>query len=239
MAPRAATCLARLEGCSDMTHKLIIRRLGLQDYQQTCQRMQDFTEQRDAQTPDELWLLEHPAVFTQGLAGKAEHVLNPGSIPVIATDRGGQVTYHGPGQLVAYALLDLRRLKIGIRQMVRRLEKSIIDLLADYTIQAENNEAAPGVYVQGAKICSIGLRVRKGCSYHGIAFNINMDLEPFQRINPCGYKNLRITQLSELIGKIEIAAVAPGLLKHIMANFGYTPLPNPLPPTKTVGGEGT
>lgn len=199
---------------------LLIQQLGLQEYQTTCERMQAFTEQRNEHTPDELWLLEHPPVFTQGLAGKAEHILNPRDIPVIATDRGGQVTYHGPGQLVAYMLFDLRRLNIGIRQMVRTLEKTIIEVLGDFGVSAENNEAAPGVYVQGAKICSIGLRVRKGCSYHGIAFNINMDLEPFGRINPCGFKNLRMTQLSELIGPIEIATVAPLLIKYMSVNFG-------------------
>lgn len=203
-----------------MTPSLLIKQLGLQDYQTTCDRMQAFTEQRDEHTPDELWLLEHPPVFTQGLAGKAEHILNPGTIPVIATDRGGQVTYHGPGQLVAYMLFDLRRLNIGIRHMVRALEKTIIDVLADFGIHAKNNEKAPGVYVQGAKICSIGLRVRKGCSYHGIAFNINMELEPFSRINPCGFKNLRMTQLSELIGPIEIDHVTPLLIKYLKAHFG-------------------
>jgi lipoyl(octanoyl) transferase len=199
---------------------LLIQQLGLQDYQTVCEKMQAFTEQRGEHTADELWLLEHPPVFTQGLAGKAEHILNPGDIPVIATDRGGQVTYHGPGQLVAYMLFDLRRLNIGIRQMVRTLEKTIIDVLTDFDVHAENNESAPGVYVHGAKICSIGLRVRKGCSYHGIAFNINMDLEPFSRINPCGFKNLRMIQLSELVGPIKIDNVAPLLIKYMTANFG-------------------
>ncbi|HVV69785.1 MAG TPA: lipoyl(octanoyl) transferase LipB [Gammaproteobacteria bacterium] len=204
-----------------MSLELRVRKLQRCDYQQTWQAMKDFTEQRSDATPDEIWLLEHPPVFTQGLAGKAEHLLSPGDIPVIATDRGGQVTYHGPGQLIVYTLFDLRRLNIGIRQMVRLLEQSVIGVLAEYAIVAQNRCDAPGVYVDQAKICSIGLRVRKGCSYHGIAFNLRMDLQPFLRINPCGFQNLRMTQLSELVNKADMAEVQEQLIHHLVKNFGY------------------
>ncbi|MDF3054122.1 MAG: octanoyltransferase [Gammaproteobacteria bacterium] len=178
---------------------LIIRQLGTCDYQTTWDKMKVFVDQRDANTPDEVWLLEHPPVFTQGLAGKPEHVLNLGDIPLICTDRGGQVTYHGPGQLVAYTLFDLQRLNMGSRQLVQTLESCVIDVLASYGVSAESKCEAPGVYIEGAKICSIGLRVRKGCSYHGIAFNIDMDLTPFSRINPCGFKDLQMTQLRDFV----------------------------------------
>lgn len=207
-----------------MSLELIVRKLQRRDYQPTWQAMKDFTEQRSAATLDEIWLLEHPPVFTQGLAGKAEHLLNPGDIPVIATDRGGQVTYHGPGQLVVYTLLDLRRLNIGIRQMVRLLEQSVIGVLAEYAIVAQNRCEAPGVYVDQAKICSIGLRVRKGCSYHGIAFNLAMNLQPFLRINPCGFQNLQMTQLSELANVVDRAEVQEQLINHLVKNFGYKTL---------------
>jgi len=198
-----------------------IRQLGKSDYQNIWQKMQDFTDNRTEQTPDEIWLLEHPPVFTQGLAGKPEHVLNPREIPVIQTDRGGQVTYHGPGQLVVYVLFDLQRLNIGTRQLVRTLEKTIIETLADYNIVAETQENAPGIYVNGAKICSIGLRVRKNCSYHGIAFNIDMDLEPFSRINPCGYQNLQMIQLRDFINDITLTDVSQKIVRHLIKNFGY------------------
>lgn len=201
--------------------KLITHNLGLCDYQSTWQRMMAFTDTRDDTTPDEIWLLQHPPVFTQGLAGKAEHVLNPGDIPVIQTDRGGQVTYHGPGQLVAYLLFDLRRLNIGIRKMVRLLEQSIVDVLAEYNITATGRDDAPGVYVGANKICSIGLRVRKGCSYHGIALNVNMDLEPFSRINPCGFKQLQMTQISAFAPTVQVEEVAPSLVASVQKNFGY------------------
>jgi lipoyl(octanoyl) transferase len=184
--------------------------------------MMAFTDSRDATTSDEVWLLEHPPVFTQGLAGKPEHVLNPGDIPVLQTDRGGQVTYHGPGQLVLYTLFDLRRLGIGIRQMVRLLEKSVVDMLVEYAIAAAGRDDAPGVYVDSAKICSIGLRVRRGCSYHGIALNIAMDLQPFLRINPCGFKQLQMTQMQLLSPDAAFDRVPDLLLKHIRRNFGYT-----------------
>lgn len=178
----------------------IVRHLGLIDYQNAWQRMRNFTDTRDLHTPDEVWLLEHPKVFTQGQAGLASHILNAGDIPIVQTDRGGQVTYHGPGQLVIYLLFDLKRLNINIRQFVTLLEQAVINVLAQYHIIAYGDRKAPGVYVDGAKVCAIGLRVRQGCSYHGLAFNINMDLKPYSQINPCGFENLRITQTKDLGG---------------------------------------
>ncbi len=175
-----------------------MRRLGLVHYLPTFQAMQAFTESRTSDTPDEIWLLQHPPVFTQGMNGKAEHLLAPGEIPVVQVDRGGQVTYHGPGQLVAYLLLDLRRRKLGVRQVVSAMEQAVITLLGDYHIAAEARQDAPGVYVDGNKIASLGLRVRRGCSYHGLSLNVAMDLEPFSRINPCGYRGLGVTQLQTL-----------------------------------------
>ena len=177
----------------------LVRCLGLQDYQSVWQQMQDFTAQRDATTRDELWLLQHHPVFTQGQAGKAEHVLNAGDIPVLQSDRGGQVTYHGPGQLVVYFLIDVRRRGFGVRSLVDIIESALIEVLESYGIVAELRKGAPGVYVGGSKIAALGLRIRRGCSLHGLAFNIDMDLEPFSRINPCGYAGLAVTQLSELL----------------------------------------
>lgn len=175
---------------------IILRQLGQVPYEPTWQQMQQFTDNRTAETPDELWLLEHPPTFTQGRAGKAEHLLTPGDIPVIPIDRGGQVTYHGPGQLVLYTLIDLTRRKLGVRTLVTALEQSVINLLQQYNIGAVARRDAPGVYVDGAKIAAVGLRIRRGCSFHGLSFNLNMDLEPFSRINPCGYQGLQVTQLS-------------------------------------------
>jgi lipoyl(octanoyl) transferase len=177
---------------------LRLRRLGLVPYQACWRAMQRFTDVRDADTEDALWLAEHPPVFTQGQAGRAEHLLDPGDIPVVQTDRGGQVTYHGPGQLIAYVLVDLRRLRIGVRALVDALEGAVIDLLADFGVAASARTDAPGVYVDGAKIASVGLRVRHGCSYHGIALNLDLDLSPFQRINPCGHRGLPMTRLVDL-----------------------------------------
>ncbi len=177
---------------------LLVRHLGLVDYQVTFDAMRLFSEQRTTETADEIWLLEHPPTFTQGMNGKAEHLIAPGNTPVIQVDRGGQVTYHGPGQLVVYLLLDLRRRKLGVRKVVNAMEQAVITLLADYDIAAIARQDAPGVYVDGAKIASLGLRVRRGCSYHGLSLNVAMDLEPFTRINPCGYPGLGVTQLSEL-----------------------------------------
>ncbi len=201
---------------------LTVRRLGARDYQPVWNAMQGYTDRRDADSADELWLVEHPPVFTVGLNGKPEHLLAPGAIPVVQIDRGGQVTYHGPGQLVVYPLLDLRRLKLGVRQLVTSLEQAVIDLLADYGIAAVGRRDAPGVYVDGAKIAALGLRVRRGCCYHGLSLNVAMDLQPFARINPCGYPDLRVTQLSALAGPVEMAAVARGLIAHLARGLGVT-----------------
>ena len=177
----------------------IIRELGMVDYQPTLDAMRSFTDQRGVDTPDELWLLQHPRVFTQGQAGKAEHVLAPGDIPVIQVDRGGQVTYHGPGQWVVYLLVDVRRRTMGVRSLVTLIEQGLITLLAEYGIEAAARADAPGVYTGDSKIASLGLRVRRGCSYHGLALNVDMDLEPFQRINPCGYEGLQVTSMARCL----------------------------------------
>lgn len=187
-----------------MTNSLRIRKLGLAGYQAVWDAMRDFTETRDAATPDEIWLLQHPRVFTQGQAGKAEHVLAPGDIPVIQVDRGGQVTYHGPGQIVGYLLIDLRRRRMGVRELVTGIENAIIDVLGQYGIAASAKPDAPGVYLQstGAKIAALGLRVRRGCTFHGLSLNVDMDMEPFNRINPCGFSGLRVAQLRDLVGAV-------------------------------------
>ncbi len=189
--------------------------------------MQAFTDARDADTPDELWLVEHPPVFTLGQAGKWEHVLMPGDIPVVPVDRGGQVTYHGPGQIVAYPLIDLRRLKLGIRELVCRIEQAIIDTLANWNVEAVRREGAPGVYVAGAKIAALGLRVRRGCTFHGLAFNVNMDLSPFHRINPCGYQGLAVTQLADLGGPSSLADVEAELVAQLAHQLGLNIQPAP------------
>jgi lipoyl(octanoyl) transferase len=194
---------------------LQVRRLGLMDYERVWHAMQAFTNHRDPQTPDELWLVQHPPVFTQGQAGKAEHILAPGDIPVIQVDRGGQVTYHGPGQIVAYPLIDIKRLGMGVRELVRGIEQAIIQVLNSYDIQAGLIAGAPGVYIDGVKIASLGLRIRKGKSFHGLAFNIAMDLEPFQRINPCGFQGLQVTQLSALANEVRISDVEERLLVRL------------------------
>lgn len=177
---------------------MIVRWLGRVDYAPTIEAMQRFTDARDASTPDEIWLLEHPPVFTLGMAADRAHVLAADDIPVVQTDRGGQVTYHGPGQLVLYPLLDLRRLNVGVRVLVMMLEQSVIELLRPHGVVAEGRRDAPGVYVQGRKLASIGMRIRRGCSYHGLALNVEMDLSPFARINPCGMAGLEVTQLRAL-----------------------------------------
>lgn len=176
----------------------VFRWLGRADYTSTWRAMQSFTDERDAATPDEIWFLEHASVFTQGLNGRQEHLLAPGDIPVVGIDRGGQVTYHGPGQLVIYPLIDLRRLHIGVRELVVALETAVIGLVAAHGITANGRRDAPGVYVEGRKLASLGLRIRRGCSYHGMALNVDMDLEPFGRINPCGMAGLEMTQLAAL-----------------------------------------
>jgi lipoyl(octanoyl) transferase len=175
-----------------------VRRLGLVAYEPTWRAMQAFTQSRGPDTGDQIWLVQHPPVFTLGLAGRREHVLDPGAIPVVATDRGGQVTFHGPGQAIAYLLLDLRRAGLGVRELVRRMEAAVIALLESYAIDGERREGMPGVYVRGAKIAAIGLRVSRGCTYHGLALNVDLDLEPFGRIDPCGYPGLAATRLADL-----------------------------------------
>jgi len=203
-----------------------IQHLGEVDYHISWQKMQDFTDSRQANSADQLWFLQHPAVYTLGKNGKVEHVLKPAQIPVINSDRGGQVTYHGPGQIVVYTLLDLKRLKIGVRQLVSILEQSVIDLLAIYGISGSARTDAPGVYVNNAKIAALGLRVRKGCSFHGLALNVDMDLEPFSRINPCGYQGLEITQLKDLVSsktipELKLQTVADNLQQLLLKNLPY------------------
>ncbi|RRC98689.1 lipoyl(octanoyl) transferase LipB [Amphritea balenae] len=204
-----------------MAEQVIVRDLGLVEYQPTWQTMQDFTAARGPDTMDEIWVLEHQPVFTQGQAGKAEHLLGTGDIPVVQVDRGGQVTYHGPGQLVVYLLLNLRRKKFGVRELVARMEQSIVDLLAGYGVEAYAKPDAPGVYVNDAKICSLGLRVRKGCSFHGLALNLDMDLEPFNRINPCGYAGMAVTRLTNLTEINDRNAVKDSLTEILVKRLGY------------------
>ncbi len=200
---------------------LQVRRLGLMAYEPVWRAMQAFTDQRDEKTPDELWLVEHPPVFTQGQAGRAEHILAPGNIPVIQVDRGGQVTYHGPGQIVAYPLIDIKRLGVGVRELVKGIEQTIIDVLKSYGVDAGLIAGAPGVYIDGVKIASLGLRIRKGRSFHGLSFNINMDLEPFQRINPCGFQGLQVTNLSALAEVSSMAEVEDRLIAGLSEVLGY------------------
>lgn len=186
---------------------MIVRRLATADFEPTWRAMQTFTAQRTADTADEIWLCQHPPVFTQGLAGKPEHLLRDIGIPVVKIDRGGQITYHGPGQLVAYLLLDLKRRKLGVKALVQRIEAALIALLGEYGIAAERRAGAPGVYVDGAKIAALGLKIKNGCSYHGLSLNVAMDLAPFSAINPCGYEGLAVTQLSELCGPISVGDI--------------------------------
>ncbi|MGZ5032294.1 MAG: lipoyl(octanoyl) transferase LipB [Usitatibacter sp.] len=194
---------------------MMARRLGLVAYEPTWRAMQEFTRTRGPETADQIWIVEHPAVFTLGLAGRREHLLCPGDIPVVASDRGGQVTYHGPGQAVCYVLLDLRRRALGVKELVRRLEQAAIDVLAGYGIEGERREAMPGVYVNGAKIAAVGLRVSRGCTYHGIALNADLDLEPFERIDPCGYPGLASTSLAREGAHDKISAVQQRLADAI------------------------
>ena len=198
-----------------------IRNLDFQDYATSFRDMKSFTDDRGPDTPDEIWTLQHYPVFTQGQAGKAEHVLDPGDIPVVQSDRGGQVTYHGPGQLVAYLMLDLKRKGMNVRGLVSGIEDSIIALLADYGIEGLTRKGAPGVYVEEAKVASLGLRIRKGCSYHGLALNVDMDIEPFSRIHPCGYEGLSITQLRDLGVMKRLDEVRNRLLSIMTRHFGY------------------
>lgn len=207
----------------------VVRDLGRQPYPPVWRAMQGFTDARGADTPDELWLVEHDPVFTLGQAGKPEHLLMPGDIPVLNVDRGGQVTYHGPGQIVVYPLLDLKRLKLGVRDYVCRIEQSIIDTLDHWNLHAERRDGAPGVYVNGAKIAALGIRVRRGCTFHGLAFNIAMDLEPFRRINPCGYAGLQVTSMLDLGGPSSLEAVKSVLLEALAAQFGLCLQAAPMP----------
>lgn len=199
---------------------IMIKYLGKQSYEDVWQQMKEFTQQRNATTSDELWLLEHPPVYTQGQAGKAEHILKRNEIPVVQSDRGGQVTYHGPGQLVAYVLMDIRRKNLGIRTLVCQLEKILIELLALYDIPAQARCGAPGVYVEDKKIASIGLRVKNGCTYHGIALNVAMDLAPFSAINPCGFVQLAMTQMQDYAPICQVNEVAQQFAAIFLTHFG-------------------
>ena len=198
---------------------VVVKDLGLTDYGETFAAMQAFTERRDAETLDEIWFTEHRPVFTQGQAGKAEHVLAPGDIPVVQTDRGGQVTYHGPGQITGYLMFDLRRMKLGVRDLVTGIEESMIATCQKFGIESAARPDAPGVYVQGDKIGSLGLRVRRGCSYHGLSLNVSMDLEPFARINPCGLMGVQVTQMANL-SQASLAEVKPVLLAALLQQYG-------------------
>jgi len=202
----------------------IVRELGRQPYEPVWAAMEAYTEARGDNGADELWLLEHDPVFTLGQAGKPEHVLAPGDIPGVRTNRGGQVTYHGPGQIVAYPLVDLRRRKLGVRDFVCRIEQALIDTLATWDIEAARKEGAPGVYVAGAKIGALGLRVRKGCTFHGLAFNVNLDDEPFSRINPCGYQGLQVTSVLKCGGPATLAEVEPVLVSKLSEQLGLQPV---------------
>ncbi|MFT7688482.1 MAG: lipoyl(octanoyl) transferase [Candidatus Azotimanducaceae bacterium] len=198
--------------------------LGLSAYEVVWENMEVFTNERSAETSDEIWLVEHPSVFTLGQAGKEEHILDAGNIPVIKTDRGGQVTYHGPGQLVAYVLFDLRRLGVNVRQLVSGIEASIINLLSEYDISAHAKKEAPGVYVGEKKIAALGLRIRRGCSFHGLSLNVDMDVAPYKRINPCGYADMEMVQLRDFNVLKSMDEVSEDLLAHMQRQFGYTSL---------------
>ncbi|WP_181044550.1 lipoyl(octanoyl) transferase LipB [Aliivibrio sifiae] len=213
-----------------LNKRLVVKNLGRQDYEPVWKAMHTFTDERDENTCDEVWLVEHNPVFTQGQAGKEEHVLAAGNIPIVKSDRGGQVTYHGPGQLVAYVLINLRRKNIGVRELVTHIENTVINTLGQFNIISAARPDAPGVYVDNKKICSLGLRIRKGCSFHGLALNVNMDLSPFLRINPCGYAGMEMIQLHDLLkendtveNKAEhVEDVHPLLIKQLTTLLDYT-----------------
>lgn len=202
---------------------MIVRWLGLVDYETTFRAMQKFVDERDAATPDEIWLLEHSPVFTLGMAADRAHLLVPGDIPVVAADRGGQVTYHGPGQLVAYPLLDVRRLGFSVRGLVMQLEQAVIDLVAAHGVTAMGRRDAPGVYVDGRKLASLGLRIRRGCSYHGVALNVNMDLAPFTRINPCGMAGMQVAQLADLGIEVGVEEAGRDFAQRLAKGLGLPP----------------
>ena len=204
---------------TDLAPTVTIKHLGVVDYQATWHAMQAFTAQRGAETNDEIWLLQHPPVYTQGLAGKPEHLLTKPAIPVVKTDRGGQITYHGPGQIVVYVLFDLKRKGIGVKELVKRIEQSLIDVLQSYGIAAQRKLGAPGVYVKGAKIAALGLRVKNGCSYHGLALNVAMDLTPYGAINPCGYAGMEVTDLATLGVRVSINDVMTTLSQHLVTQL--------------------
>ncbi|MGB3726541.1 MAG: lipoyl(octanoyl) transferase LipB [Glaciecola sp.] len=213
-----------MDKAQDTYQPVIVRSLGRQSYLPIWQRMQRFTDSRNSAVVDEIWLLEHDSVFTQGQAGKEEHLLAPGDIPVVPVDRGGQVTYHGPGQLMMYILLDIRRRKLGVRHLVSALEDAIVLTLQQFKIDAYAKKDAPGVYVNEQKVCSVGLRIRKGCSFHGLAFNIDMDLSPFQRINPCGYAGLEMTDSARLGGPSTVAEAKQLVVKQFCELLTIHPL---------------
>ncbi|MCG8670158.1 MAG: lipoyl(octanoyl) transferase LipB [Pseudomonadales bacterium] len=202
-------------------HAVTIRILELADYEPTWHAMQDLTQARDSQTQDEIWLLQHPPVFTQGQAGKAEHLIATGDIPVVQVDRGGQVTYHGPGQLVGYLMIDLKRKKMGARDLVTAIEKAIVATLEELDIEAAPRADAPGVYTQEKKIASLGLRIRNGCSFHGLSLNINMDLSPFLRINPCGYAGMEMAQVNDFIANPDFDHIQQQLLQQLLEKLSY------------------
>jgi len=199
---------------------LTVRQLGLTDYQSAWQDMQAFTDNRNENTPDELWFLEHPPVFTLGRNGKQQHLHHTGDIPVIRADRGGQVTYHGPGQLIVYPLLNIKRRQLGVQSLVRTLEQSVIDLLSDYSLTAQRRNKAPGVYVDDRKLAALGLRIRKGCSFHGLSLNVDMDLSPFSMIDPCGYSDLEVTQLKDLGIEASMNTISTQFLAHLERLLG-------------------
>ena len=203
------------------SNTLIIKNLGLQSYLPVWQAMQDFSAQRKSDTNDEIWLLEHQPVFTLGKNGKAEHLLERSDIPLINIDRGGQITYHGPGQLIVYLLIDIKRRGLGVRRLVTLIEQSIINTLADYQLNAYAKKEAPGVYIDEAKIAAVGLRIKKGCSFHGLSLNISMDMTPFKTINPCGYKDLQIVQLADFIKDVQLSQVQEKLLSYLVKSMGY------------------
>ncbi len=240
MAPENQVLSSQSPIPNPQSRLLTVRRpAGLQPYAPVWHAMQAFTDARGPDTPDELWVLEHERVFTLGQAGKWEHVLVPGDIPVVPVDRGGQVTYHGPGQIVAYPLLDLRRLGLGVRELVNRIEQAIIDTLDTWNIVAQRRDGAPGVYVGAAKVAALGLRIRRGCSFHGLAFNVAMDLEPFQRINPCGYQGLAVTQVLDLGGPGSVFAVETVLINELARQFGLSPEVSDSPLPLSAMGDAT
>ncbi|MGX5914488.1 lipoyl(octanoyl) transferase LipB [Aliidiomarina sp. Khilg15.8] len=205
-------------------NSLTVRHLGRMDYEPVWHAMQDYTDKRGPEAADEIWIVEHPAVFTQGQAGKAEHILAPGDIPVVQVDRGGQVTYHGPGQLVVYFLIDIRRRKMGVRQLVTAIENTVVEALRPYGIESAPRPDAPGVYVGNEKICSLGLRIRRGCSFHGLALNVNMDMQPFDRINPCGYAGMQMTQTSAHGGPQTLDEAAEAVTNAFISQLGFEKL---------------